>query len=303
MDRKTENRNFTKYRERFLKHLLNTRRFSKNTIISYRHDIIQFFNFLNDLYGMEYINQINRSHIRAFISSLMKYGFDRSSANRKLSTLKSFFSYLVSINCIEKNPVILIKAPKMEYKLPTFLTVTEINNMMIVPDTKKFKGLRDRAILEILYSTGIRASECINININDIDFENETILVLGKRKKERIMPFNQNSKLSIRNYLIVRNKKSVKGEQALFINRSGSRLSQRSLIRIVKFYINQIAPGKKASPHTLRHTFATHLLDSGADLRAVQVLLGHVSLGTTQIYTHITRTKLKKIYNQAHPRA
>ncbi len=303
MDRETENGNFTKYRERFLKHLLNTRRFSENTIISYRHDIIQFFNFLKDLYSIEYVNLINRSHIRAFISSLMKYGFDRSSANRKLSTLKSFFSYLVSINCIEKNPVILIKSPKMEHKLPTYLTITEINNMMIIPDTKKFKGIRDRSILEILYSTGMRASECTNLNIDDIDFENETVTVLGKRKKERILPFNQNSKISIKNYLIVRNKKAIKGEYALFVNKSGTRLSQRSLVRIVKYYINQIAPGKKASPHTLRHTFATHLLDSGADLRAVQVLLGHVSLGTTQIYTHITRTKLKKIYNQAHPRA
>ncbi|RKX66525.1 tyrosine recombinase XerD [candidate division TA06 bacterium] len=303
VDRETESGNFRNYLRKFLEHLEKVKRFSDKTIISYENDLNQFFSYIHERENLTSIEEIRKIHIREFISSLMRYGFDRSSANRKLSAIKSFFSFLTETKVIKKNPVILIKAPKTDKKLPDYLTVEEINRLMTLPDTNKWIGLRDRAILELLYSTGMRASELINLNMGDIDFENETVKVLGKGNKERIIPFNQNSKNALRHYLTVRGKLFKGKDDALIINKNGVRLSQRSLVRIVKSYINIAAPGKKASPHVLRHTFATHLLDNGADLRAVQALLGHASLGTTQIYTHVSKSRLKKIYNQAHPRA
>ncbi|NIA23467.1 MAG: tyrosine recombinase XerC [Proteobacteria bacterium] len=303
VDRETESGNYRKYLKKFLDHLENVKRFSEKTIISYKSDLNQFFSYIKERENIENIEETKKIHIREFISSLMRYGFDRSSANRKLSAIKSFFSFLTETEVIGKNPAILIKAPKTDKKLPSYLTVEEINRLMTLPDTNKWKGLRDRAILELLYSTGMRASELINLNVDDIDFEDETVKVFGKGKKERIIPFNQSSANAIKNYLTVRGKMIKEKENALIINKNGIRLSQRSLVRIVKSYINVAAPGKKASPHVLRHTFATHLLDSGADLRAVQALLGHSSLATTQIYTHVSKSRLKKIYNQAHPRA
>ncbi len=303
MDRDSERGNLERYVNDFLKHLENVKRFSDKTIVSYRNDLNQFFSYIKEREGIVNVEGISRINIREFISSLMKYGFDRSSANRKLSAIKSFFSYLTESKIVEKNPVILIKAPKTDKKLPNYLTVDEVNRLMELPNLDKWTGLRDRAILELLYSTGMRASELINLNVDQIDFENETVKLFGKGKKERIVPFNQNAKRSLMNYLKERNKIAKSREKALILNKNGDRLSQRSLVRIVKYYINMVAPGKKASPHVLRHTFATHLLDNGADLRAVQALLGHSSLGTTQIYTHVTKSRLKKIYNQAHPRA
>ena len=303
MDRDSERGNLERYVNDFLKHLENVKRFSDKTIVSYRNDLNQFFSYIKEREGIVNVEGISRINIREFISSLMKYGFDRSSANRKLSAIKSFFSYLTESKIVEKNPVILIKAPKTDKKLPNYLTVDEVNRLMELPNLDKWTGLRDRAILELLYSTGMRASELINLNVDQIDFENETVKLFGKGKKERIVPFNQNAKRSLMNYLKERNKIAKSGEKALILNKNGDRLSQRSLVRVVKYYISIVAPGKKASPHVLRHTFATHLLDNGADLRAVQALLGHSSLGTTQIYTHVTKSRLKKIYNQAHPRA
>jgi len=295
--------------ERFLKYLEAQRGASYHTLRSYKSDLKEFVEFLEDKPDIKDVRDVGRKSIRNFLAAFTRYGQGKRSIARKLSTLKSFFKFLKKENIVEINPTIGIKAPKLDLKLPSFLTEKAISELMELPYKEDFFGLRDKAILEMLYGTGMRASELIGLNLSDIDILEEVIRVRGKGGKERILPLPEMAKRALKEYLQLRKPSLSKGyllkyeDGPLLLSKRKTRLTTRSLVRIVKKYLSRVAELTQMSPHTLRHTFATHLLDKGCDLRTIQELLGHASISTTQIYTHITSERLKKIYTQAHPRA
>ncbi len=276
--------------EKFIEHL-ELEGNSPHTIRNYQIDLKELAEFLKQ----KPVSQISKRDIRDWLGSLMRWEYDRSSISRKLSALRSFFKFLFEKKIIEQNPSLDLHAPKLKRKIPSFLTERDTEKLFNL----KGLSLRDRTILEVLYGTGIRASELTSLNLENINFMNETIKVLGKRSRERIMPLTKRALSSLQQYL---NERGTH-EGPLFLNKYKKRLSERSLYRIVNRHIRMIADLTRMSPHTLRHTFATHLLDHGCDLRTVQELLGHRSISSTQIYTHITPERLKEIYTQAHPRA
>src|SRR3989338_3825475 len=218
---------------------------------------------------------------------------------RKLSCLRSFFRFLQREGLVKKNPTTLLMTPKLDKKLPQFLTEDEMTKFIESPPLKKEAGKRDRAILETLYSTGMRVSELVGLNMDNVDFISNIVKVAGKGKKERLLPIGDKALKSLQDYLKIRKHQS----SAIFLNKSGTRLTSRSICNITEKYIRQTGLREKISPHVLRHSFATHLLNRGADLRSVQELLGHVNLSTTQIYTHVTMDRLKEVYDKSHPRA
>ncbi|OYD15163.1 hypothetical protein CH333_06425 [candidate division WOR-3 bacterium JGI_Cruoil_03_44_89] len=280
--------------ESFLSFLKSERDVSEHTLRAYRNDLTELADWLAEFPKITDVSRISRRNVRDFLGSLARYGYERSSISRKTSSLKSFFKFLSRENIVEVDPTLNIKYPKPKRKLPSFLSIDEINKLF-----DENLSERDRAIIELIYGTGMRASEICSLNTKDVDFANETARVMGKGRKERILPLTRKAMDAIRNYLSpLRNKNTP-----LFLNKFGKRLSQRSLQRIVGRCIRSVADLAHSSPHTLRHTFATHLLDRGCDLRTVQELLGHSSISTTQIYTHITPERLKRTYKRAHPRA
>lgn len=293
------------YIEQFIIYLEVERNVSKHTLKSYSIDLQQFFTFLNKSVGIHNLQEITYLTLRAFLAHLQKNGLSRSTINRKLAALRSFFKYLCREKIIRVNPVNHIITPKMTKKLPSFLDKDEVNELLSAPDSKKtFIGFRDKAILELLYATGIRVMELIGLNDDDIDFVGGMIKVSGKGRKERIVPVGDAALSIIQKYLKLRVERSMKSHQrALFVTNKGMRISSENIRRIINLYIKMTSIRKKISPHTLRHTFATHLLEAGADLRSIQEMLGHVNLSTTQIYTHLTTERLKKIYDKTHPRA
>ena len=300
-----------KYIETYQKYLKNEKNYSDNTIISYKNDLNQLFSFIKEykLLRKNGIKYIDHQIMRKFIVYLKEKKYSKRSISRKVSTARSFFKFLQKEEIIEVNPTLNLITPKIDKKLPYFLYLQEIDKLMETPPRNKLSGIRDRAILEILYGTGIRVSELINLNIDDIDFNEKIIKVLGKGSKERILPLSNPVIKAMqeyieKRYLFNRNKfdKTI-NKNALFLNRFGGRLTARSIRRIIIKYIKIAGLNKKLSPHVLRHSFATHLLGGGADLRSVQELLGHKSLSTTQIYTHITKERLKEIYQKSHPRS
>ena len=236
--------------------------------------------------------------VTLFVSSLMKYGLDAATVARKLSSLKSLFKVLKRIGAVVENPASAIRTPKKKKHLPGFLTYEQIEESMKIEDP------RDSAMMEMLYSCGLRASELIGLDVEDVDIQKEEVRVLGKGAKERILPLGRKAKEAVIRYLRSTERPAGKAsEPALFLNYRGGRLTTRSLQRIVRKHLISIARSSGTNPHVLRHTFATHMLERGADLRAVQELLGHVSLSTVQIYTHMTMKHLKDTYSRAHPRA
>lgn len=287
--------------DNFINYIEN-KNLSPHTAKAYRNDLTQFFEYIEETLKIHNLKDIKRTHIRAYLGSLLRYGMSKRTALRKLSSVRSFFKFLCKREILKKDPTLGIPSLKLDKPLPSFLDLFQANKLMSQPSQQNVLGLRDLTILEVLYSTGVRASELVGMNLSDVDFSNQVIKVMGKGKKERIVPFGGKAKDALLKYLSKRNELKPSGD-ALFLNRRGGRLTARSLGRIVNRYIGMISEMKKKSPHVLRHTFATHLLDRGADLRAVQELLGHASLQSTQIYTHITTERLKKIYKQAHPRA
>ena len=293
--------------QHFLQYLSKERQYSSYTIKAYGTDLNQFAEFLystNDKENLIHIQFISKEDVRAFLGKLLSMGMNARSIARKLASLRAFFGYLVKTGKLKTNPVIALTSPKLDRRLPEFLREDEIWDALQNIKTDSVQGLRDRAILELFYGTGIRLSELVNINVNDLDFHSGTVKVLGKGGKERVIPVGKNNRHSIYIYLQNRNTFQPKtGDQAMFLNRFGERLSARGVQLIVQRWLRQVSDKKKLSPHILRHTFATHLLDHGADLEAVKELLGHVNLSTTQIYTHLTMDRLKQIYHQAHPRA
>lgn len=276
---------------------LNSRNVSEHTIKSYENDIFQFLNFLKKN-GINDFRDIKVIHIRNFLSHLLDNGYSNTSVARKISSIKAFMKFLKKTGNIEQNPSISIKSPKKKRKSPSFLTEREMEELFDLLPKNNFLDIRNISIFEILYGSGLRASELVNLKLSDINFYNETVSVFGKRKKYRILPLTKKSVESLKKYIELRGK----NEGPLFLSKNGKRLTQRDLQRIVNRFISQVTTLTRMSPHTLRHTFATHLLTKGADLRAVQELLGHSSLSTTQIYTHYTIEKLKEVYKKSHPR-
>lgn len=267
---------------------------SPHTTRNYRIDLKELADFLKQ----KPVAQVSKRDLRDFLGSLMRWGYDRSSVARKVSSIRSFFKFLKSRNIINQNPTLAFSAPKLERKLPSFLTQGAAEQLMDLQEL----SIRDKAILELLYGTGIRASELTGLNVENVNFIDETIKVLGKRSRERIIPLTRKANIALKEYL---RERGIPQDQSLplFLNKDKRRLSQRSLQRIVNRHIHKVAELTRMSPHTLRHTFATHLLEKGCDLRTVQELLGHSSIASTQIYTHLTPERLKEVYTQAHPRA
>lgn len=251
------------------------------------------------------IIQADVNLIRAYMAYLHEQQYSKATAARKLATLRSFYKFLVRRGHVETSPVAAIRTPKQEKTLPRFLSLEQINALLNCPETGDMLGARDRAILETLYSSGLRVSELVDLNLSDVDFLGEVLHVRGKGKKERLTPIGAGALQAIQRYLTYRDADPRKGrfdQQALFVNKHGQRLSTRSVRRKLDKYLLQAGLDPRISPHTLRHTFATHMLNNGADLRVVQELLGHQSLSTTQVYTHLTTSRMKEVYEESHPR-
>ena len=296
----------------FLCYLEVEKNYSTHTLRNYQSDLRQFANFMQEraekLTSQEPVALVptNVSHldIRAYLASLYRRN-TKSSVSRKLSALRSFFAYLVREGEIVHNPADMVSAPKMGRAIPDFLPVDETFQLMLGPDTGTILGSRDRAILEVLYSSGLRVSELTALNLDNIDLELGVVRVFGKGGKERIVPVGSEARKALDQYLRKRGELVAAGtkEGALFLNYRGERLSARSVARLLKKFLQRCNLGRPLSPHGLRHSFATHLLDAGADLRAVQEMLGHTSLSTTQRYTHLSVDKLMQEYDKAHPRS
>jgi len=284
-----------KYIEKFIRYLDIEKNYSQHTILNYRLDLEDFAKFLGEL-ALEKIDYLT---LRKYLAVLKERNLGNRSVGRRLSCLRSFFRFLTREGYLKTNPILSLSSPKQDKHLPLFLTEGEVTKLIESVFPKDERSLRDRAILETFYSTGIRISELVGLSTEDIDFIGGIIKVRGKGKKERIVPIGDTAVRIIRNYLEKRKKQS----EALFLNKNGKRITTRGVRGIVEKYLRIVGMKQGVSPHTLRHSFATHLLNRGADLRSIQELLGHVNLSTTQIYTHLTTERLKSVYDKAHPRA
>ncbi|MBC8419771.1 MAG: tyrosine recombinase XerC [Proteobacteria bacterium] len=301
--------------ELFMAYLRDQRSYSQHTVRNYRNDLKQFSEFLTskgysshkeskDDFRVEAIDALT---IRRYVGDL--YGrLRRTSIARKLSAVRSLFLFLEKQGLVKGNPAADIATPKLEKYVPTYLPVDDVFRLLERPDREKPLGLRDLAILEVLYSCGIRVGELEGLNISSVDFDERLVKVIGKGNRERVVPIGRQALLAVRNYLdaihqIRRKKGGVSQDSPLFINFQGGRLSARSVGRIIKKYVKETGLTSEISPHSIRHTFATHLLDGGADLRSVQELLGHASLTSTQKYTHVSLDRLMEVYDNAHPRS
>tara|TARA_B100000401_G_C52782300_1_gene708890 strand:+ start:394 stop:1257 length:864 start_codon:yes stop_codon:yes gene_type:complete len=286
------------FQENFINYISYEKRFSFHTIKSYTTDLNSFINFINSEFEIYKIDEITFQIVRSWIANLLESGLTSRSVNRKISTLKTYFKFLVREEIINENPMNKIISPKLKKNIPVFLEEEQISHLFKNIDFKQgFIGDRDKLILEFFYVTGIRISELINIKNSDISFENSLVKVIGKRNKERLMP--------LANDMIEKIKVFQKYNKGVFLfsNEKGEKLYTKMVYRIVNKYISMISTIEKKSPHVLRHTFATHMLNNGADINAIKELLGHANLSATQVYTHNTIEKLTKIYKQAHPRA
>ncbi|MBI4469121.1 MAG: tyrosine recombinase XerC [Acidobacteria bacterium] len=301
--------------DRFFNHLKFERNVSEHTIRNYRIDLAQFLDHLAPAAGdgnrpeVE-LAAIDNITIREFMAGLYAKGKRKSSIARKLAALRSFFKFLCRERLIETNPASLVSSPRQEKRLPKFLEIDQVIRFIELPDTQTDLGKRDRAILELLYATGIRVGELVGLRVSDLDFSSRMVLVRGKGRKERRVPFGEKSVEALQAYLEARERllasppKSSRDHPALFLNYLGTRLTTRSVGRLVEKYIKRsIEVSPEISPHTLRHTFATHLLNAGADLRAIQELLGHARLSTTQVYTHVSTQRIMEVYDRTHPKA
>ncbi len=286
----------------FLEYLKKQRGYSNHTIDAYRRDLSQFAAFTEKEIGKPSVNQVfTKQVLRAFIYSFSEKGVRPRTVARKVATLKSISRYCVKNSIIQLNPAKTLSTPKLDKPLPSFLTQKQAE-MMIMPVPDDEILLRNRAIVELLYGTGMRLAELHALNVDTIDRKNGLVRVLGKGRKERIVPVTPDAIQLIERYLTVRSMAKAH-DDPLFVNKKGQRLSRRQIERIVTKELAAVSRQKKKSPHVLRHSFATHMLDGGADIRAVKELLGHSSLSSTQVYTHISKEHLHKVYKQAHPRA
>ncbi|MBI5022246.1 MAG: tyrosine recombinase [Ignavibacteriales bacterium] len=298
--------------EQYLRYLSSERNYSPHTIAAYQDDLTHFIGYLRESWSENKIDptNINQTTIRNYLGNIVESGLGNRTIARKLSAIRSFLKYLVKLNKITTNPCANIITPKLPKKLPLYLDEQAIMRMMELPDISTNTGQRDRAILELFYSTGMRFGELISLKTTDIDFKNNTVKVLGKGRKHRIIPIGSKAKEAIKRYLTIRESFYTKhtddlSRKLLFLSPRGKMYSvkSRGVYDIVNKYIGLVSEIERKSPHILRHSFATHLLNRGADLRAVKELLGHENLSTTQLYTHVTVDRLKRIYEKAHPKA
>ncbi|WP_227766641.1 tyrosine recombinase XerC [Zhaonella formicivorans] len=293
----------------FLKSLRAEKNASQNTVSAYANDLNQFFIFLQEHYrkkadGIE-LEVLSHYDIRSFLAYLHRAGYNKSSVARKLAALRKFYRFLNKEKLIANNPLFFINSPKKDKKLPRYLEEKQIEQLLALPDCSTPLGLRDRAMLETFYASGIRVSELVGLDLPQINLDLGYMVVYGKGAKERVVPLGSFAIEALQNYL--RRGRPVllatQNNDALFLNYKGVRISVRGVRLTVEKYVRRLADSLKISPHSLRHTFATHLMERGADLRVVQELLGHVSMATTQVYTHVTTSKMKEVYDKTHPRA
>ncbi|GAB4331742.1 MAG: tyrosine recombinase XerC [Calditrichia bacterium] len=293
--------------QQFLHYLRTERVYSGHTVAAYENDLNQFIGFLEELFQTDKVllEKVETKHIELFVEELFIEGLSKRSIARKLSALKSFFKYLNRIGMLKNNPASAVLAPKLERKLPPVLSEQQINKMLDFPLEDDFKAKRDRAMLELFYATGIRLSELIQLSLKQIDLDGHTIRVVGKRRKERLVPIGAPAAKALKNYLRERERlfSYSSADERVFVRQDGNPLSPTMVQQIVKKALARVSEQEKLSPHILRHSFATHLLDRGADLLTVKELLGHSSLSTTQIYTHVSVERLKAVYAKSHPRS
>jgi len=289
---------------RYINHLQAERNASAYTIRNYKTDLVDFFSFLKEK-RVDTLDKVNRQVLRDYLAHLVGRGIVKASIARKLSAIRSFYRYLVREKIIEANPIKTVSSPKLDKRLPSFLTLDEVTRLLEAPDLSTPQGLRDRALLELLYASGLRVSELVGLELGQINLETNEIRVWGKGSKERVVLMGLPAAEALRNYLEHGRPEfiGVKKSNALFLNRYGQRFPERAVQKLLEKYTSQAGLKKRVYPHMLRHTFATHLLDGGADLRVVQELLGHARLSSTQIYTHVTKKQAKKVYLKAHPLA
>lgn len=297
--------------KQFMTYLEHERNFSEHTVRSYTADLVQFVAFLTgadeaaaeDPALADRIRGVTPLDLRAYLAQLRRADYSRATVARKIATLRSFYKFLARQGEVPRNPVKVIRTPRQEKRLPKFLDPADVERLLSAPKGKDLLSLRDAAMLEILYSTGMRVSELVGLDLEDIDPIGEVVRVRGKGRRERLAPLGSYAITALNRYLGARAEADVHDAKAVFINRHGERLNARSVRRKLAKYLAVAGLDPHVSPHTLRHSFATHMLERGADLRAVQELLGHRSLSTTQIYTHVTAGRMKEIYEAAHPRA
>ncbi|MGI9428186.1 MAG: tyrosine recombinase XerC [Bythopirellula sp.] len=292
---------------KFLSHLHVERGASPHTLKSYREDLETFAEYLADEAGnCPDPADLTSVELRGYLAALHDAGYAKTSIARKLASLRSFYRFAQREGWVDNNPAKALRNPRKARKLPHFLSTGEIGKLLTAPATEQVMGLRDRAILETLYSAGLRVSELVDLSDGDLDFDQGIIRVRGKGRKERLAPLGSYATRALKKWLARRKvaAKEAQGRRApVFVNRFGTRLTSRSVGRLLEKHLKSAGLDNRTSPHTLRHSFATHLLDGGADIRSVQELLGHKSLVTTQIYTHVSTSNLKKAYEKAHPRA
>jgi len=302
----------------FEDYLVVEKGFSPHTVRAYLRDLDQFCDYVahgpaafereegeeRPGASVEVLGRAVRNDIRGYLAHVQTRGGSARTSARKLASIRAAYKYYVRTGVLEDNPALTVRSPKLPKSLPEALTIPEVTALVESPDMSEPLGVRDRAILEVLYSSGIRAAELAGLRLQSLDLENGLMVVLGKRRKERLGHLGKQAVSALRDYLAVRGELGQPGHDRLFVNHRGGPLTTRSVQRVVDKYVRQVLPNRReVSPHTLRHTFATHMLNAGADLRVVQELLGHESLSSTQIYTHISIDRLKEVYRDSHPHA
>jgi integrase/recombinase XerD len=289
--------------ENFLNYLSVERAFSKNTILSYRRDLRDYFGFLKTK-NIESISKSTKNEITDFLFFRKDKGLSSVSLARQLAAIKSFYRFLNRERVLTTDPTALLDSPKLWAKIPDVLSVAEVEALLAAVEVRSKQGIRDRAIFELMYATGMRVSELVNLKLEDINFDAGFVRCWGKGNKERIIPLGKKAILAVQKYLLDSRKLFAKrlSPNNIFLNRSGKPLSRISVWKLIKYYARKAHIKKEIKPHLLRHSFATHLLEGGADLRAVQEMLGHANISTTQIYTHINKDRLKSIHKKFHPR-
>lgn len=293
----------------FMQYLSVERGLATNTLEAYERDLTSFIVFLEQKSICD-LQQVNRYHLSDYLLHLKKEGKKATTISRAVAAIRSFFQFLERERLIEHNPSQHLLTPKLEMKLPRTMQVDDVDRLLNAPDLNSILGIRDRAMLELLYATGMRVSELLSLNLEDLHLEMGFVRCIGKGSKERIIPLGRMASVALHRYLdearthlLKANATSISDEQPLFINNRGKRLTRQGFWKIIKKYATEAGIVAEITPHTLRHSFATHLLDNGADLRSVQELLGHADISTTQIYTHVSNTKMKQVYDRTHPRA
>jgi len=293
----------------FLDYLKAEKGYSNNTMAAYRNDLNQFLIFLQQLPAQQRPDgwdKVTRDNIISYILEMKEKEYASSTVARKVAAVKSFFKFLESTGQIKENPARDMETPRAEKHLPATISASEVDKLLEAPQGDSPAALRDRAMLELLYATGLRVSELVALNVDDVNFDDGVVRCMGKGKKERLLPIYDQALESLRTYLEKGRPKllgSNQQEKALFLNRRGTRLTRQGLWLIIKRYVQEVGIEENVTPHTLRHSFATHMLRGGADLRSVQQMLGHANISTTQIYTQVTPDRMREIYDETHPRA